>query len=72
MQKKRLTALLTATVVMVSACLAGCGAAGNVEESKSNVSSESSAESFTTEVTSTEVVVEELEPVTLTYWMAAT
>ena len=66
MQKRRITALLLATVVAASTLFAGCGESEKVENNKEK---ESIFKESGEKVEDSKEEVEELEPVTLKYWM---
>lgn len=67
MRKKRITALLTALAVMASAFMAGCGTGEDTKQPQ-NSEQQVSVSEMTEGSTEQE---EELEPVTLKYWMMA-
>lgn len=72
MRKKRITALLMAMTVAVSACLTGCGNTGSDSTSKEESTSKTStAAESSKETASVEEVQEELDPVTLKVWIPA-
>ena len=71
MQKKRIAALFTAVAVAASALLAGCGTNAEKEQESVVKQEGEKEESKSSEEVSSEVQEEDLEPVTLTYWMAA-
>ena len=73
MRKKRITALLMAASVAITACLTGCGNTSSSSESKSQTASSAVTDSAENNKVSasSEEVQEELEPANLKVWLPA-